>query len=54
MLENLNTILFDLKNKFIEILPNILTSIVVLGLGYLLARLIKYLVKRVIKHWSPG
>ena len=50
MAQDLNSILQHLRNEFVELIPNILISLVVLGLGYLVARLVKYLVIRFIKY----
>ncbi|MGB5818421.1 MAG: mechanosensitive ion channel domain-containing protein [Saonia sp.] len=50
MLKDIDTVLLDLKDGFLELVPNILISLLVLGIGYLLARFIKYLVKRSIKY----
>jgi len=52
MLEELKNILQHLKNEFLELVPNILISLVVLGIGYLVARLVKYLVIRLIDYIS--
>ena len=49
-MQELNNIFQNLKNEFLELIPNILTSLIVLGLGYLIARLVKYLVIKLIKH----
>jgi len=50
MIEELNNMLLRLKNEILELLPNILLSIVVIGIGYLVARLVKYLVVRLIGY----
>lgn len=50
MLQDLTTILQGLKDAFLELVPDIIISLVVLGIGYLLARLVKYLVIRFIKY----
>lgn len=50
MLKELNTILGNLKNQFLELIPNILISLILLGIGYLVARLIKFLIIRLINH----
>jgi len=50
MLEEMNTILGNLKNQFLELIPNILISLLILGIGYLVARLTKYLVIRLINY----
>ena len=50
MLNELNNLLLNLKERFIEIAPNLLTSILVIAIGYLLARLVKYLVQRIIQY----
>lgn len=50
MKQDLSAILRNLIDGFIELIPNILVSLLVLGLGYLLARLIKYLVVRLIAY----
>lgn len=49
-MQELNNIFQNLKNEFIELIPNILISLVVLGIGYLIARLAKYLVIRFINY----
>ena len=46
----MNTIFQNIKNEFLELIPNILMSLVVLGLGYLIARLVKYFVIRLINY----
>ena len=46
MIQHLNTILEELWNDFLALIPNILISLLVLGIGYLLAFLVKYLIKR--------
>ncbi|MGB5316879.1 MAG: mechanosensitive ion channel domain-containing protein [Robiginitalea sp.] len=46
----MNTILTNLKDEFLALIPNILISILVLGIGYLLARLVKYGVSRLIGY----
>jgi hypothetical protein len=50
MLNDLNAILQSLKDDLLELIPNILISVVVLGIGYLLARLVKYLMVRLIRY----
>jgi hypothetical protein len=50
MLNDLNTILHSLKEGLLELIPNILISLVVFGIGYLLARLVKYLMTRLIRY----
>lgn len=50
MIQDLNNIFQQLKTEFFELIPNILISLLVLGLGYLLARLVKYLVIRFINY----
>ena len=50
MIDNLNDILPKLKEQFLALVPNILISLLVLGIGYLLARLVKYLVVRFINY----
>ncbi len=50
MLEDLNNILQGLKEEFLELIPKIIISLVVLGIGYLLARLAKYLVRRFLRY----
>lgn len=49
-MQELNTIFRNLRNEFLELIPNILISLVVLGVGYLFARLVKYLVIRLINY----
>lgn len=49
-MQELNTIFQNIKNEFLELIPNILMSLVVLGLGYLIARLVKYFVIRLINY----
>ncbi len=48
MLNNLDQLFQNLLNRFVDLLPNILLSLLVLGLGYLLARFFKYLIKKLI------
>lgn len=50
MKQELNTLLGNLKNQFLELIPNILISLLILGVGYLIARLIKYFVIRLIDY----
>jgi len=50
MIKELNTILGNLKNQFLELIPNILISLLILVIGYLVARLIRFLVIRLINY----
>lgn len=50
MIQELNNILLGLKNGILELLPNIIISLVVIGIGYLVARLVKFLVIRLISY----
>lgn len=50
MMQEVNTLLQNLKNQFLELIPNILISLLVLGIGYGVARLTKYLVFRLINY----
>lgn len=50
MLNDLNNLFLSLKDQFVELLPNILLSLVVLGLGYLFAKMVKYLIKKAILY----
>lgn len=50
MMQEINTIFNNLKNDFLELIPNILISLFVLGIGYLIARLIKYAVTKFISY----
>ncbi|MGB5227068.1 MAG: mechanosensitive ion channel domain-containing protein [Eudoraea sp.] len=50
MTQEINTILRNLKDDFIALVPNILISILVLGIGYLIARLAKHLVIQLIEY----
>lgn len=50
MIEKLNNILQGLKTDLVDLIPNILISLVVLGIGYLIARLVKYLIIRLIQY----
>ncbi len=50
MHEDLQTILQRLKEEFVTLIPNIVISLVVLGIGYLLARVTKYLVRRFLHY----
>lgn len=49
-MKNIEDIIQNLKNQFLELVPNILISLLVLGIGYLIARLIKYLVIRLFRY----
>lgn len=49
-MQELKNIFQNLKNEFLELIPNILTSLIVLGIGYLIARLVKYLVIKLINY----
>jgi small-conductance mechanosensitive channel len=50
MIEDLNNILLQLKDELLELIPNILISLLVLGIGYLVARLVKYLISRLMTY----
>lgn len=46
----LNEMMENFKDKFLEYIPNILFSIVVLVIGYLVARLVKFLVVKFLRY----
>ncbi|WP_112379172.1 mechanosensitive ion channel family protein [Flagellimonas maritima] len=50
MMQEINIILSKLKNHFLELAPNIIISLLVLGSGYLIARLVKYIVIRFVNY----
>lgn len=50
MTKSLETTLENLKEEFLELLPSMITALVVLLVGYILARIIKYLAVRSIKY----
>jgi hypothetical protein len=50
MKEEFNKIVLDFRHELFELIPKILLALVVLGAGYLLARIIKYLVMRLIQY----
>lgn len=52
MLKELSNMLIGIKDQFLDLLPLVILSIFILGLGYLLARLAKYLVMRFVKYLS--
>ena len=52
MTEELLEILTKLWDQFLELLPQLIISLVVLGIGYLVARLVKYLAIRFVKYLS--
>ena len=52
MTEEINQILESLKRGFLELIPNILISLVVLGIGYIVARLLKSLVIGLFKNFA--
>ena len=52
MIEKLNNITTNIKDNFWDIFPNIITAIIILGIGYLLARLVKYLVRKMGKQFE--
>lgn len=49
-MEEIKVIFQRLKVEFLELIPNILISLVVLGIGYGIARLVKYLVVRFFRY----
>ncbi len=49
-MKELKSIFLNLKNDFLELIPNILISLFVLVIGYFLARLVKYLVIRLFHY----
>lgn len=52
MIEKLNKIITSFKENFWDLLPNIIMAIVVLGIGYLLARLAKYIIIKLGKRFG--
>jgi hypothetical protein len=50
MIEDLNKIVLDLKDGLLNLIPKIIIALIVLGIGYLVARLIKYLVIRLVNY----
>lgn len=49
MLEEFNRIALEFKEGFLNLLPKMITALVVLAVGYLLAYLVRYLVKRILR-----
>ncbi len=52
MIEKLNNITTSIKDNFWDIFPNIIMAIIILGIGYLLARLVKYLIRKMGKRFE--
>lgn len=52
MIEELNKIILGFRDDFVDLLPKLIIALVVLGIGYLLARLTKYLVIRLMNYIS--
>lgn len=50
MIEELSKIVAGFKDDFLDLLPKLIIALVVLGIGYLLARIIKYLVIRFVNY----
>lgn len=50
MIDDIQTILNEWRYEFLELIPKILTSLLVLVVGYIFARLVKYLVKRIVNY----
>lgn len=51
-MEKLNKIILDFKDNFWDLFPNILMALLVLGIGYLLARLTKFLIIKLGKRFG--
>jgi len=52
MQEELSKIFIGLRDGFLAFIPKLLLALLVLGLGYLLARLVKYLIIKFVNHVS--
>jgi len=52
VISEFTTIWSNLKDTFLAFFPKLLTAIIVLGIGYFLAKLVKYLIIRLIKYSS--
>ena len=52
MIEELNKIALNFKVQLLNFLPKIIIALVVLGFGYLLARIVKYLAIRLVNYTS--
>lgn len=52
MLKEVNEIILVFKDNLVALLPKLIIALVVLGIGYLLARLVKYLVIRLMRYIS--
>lgn len=52
LVADFNDIFYNLKDDFLRFVPNLLLSLVVLGLGYLLARLVKFLIIRLLNYFN--
>lgn len=50
MVEELNDIALGFKNNFLAFLPKMIIALAVLGVGYLLARLVKYLAVKLVNY----
>lgn len=50
LIQNFNDMMSDFKDKFLEFIPNIILSILLLALGYLIGRLLKFIVIKFIRY----
>lgn len=50
MLEELNKIALEYRDEFLKLIPKLIIALIVLGIGYLLARLVRYLVIRLVNY----
>ena len=50
MIEKLNDIIIGLKDDLLHLLPKIIMAIIIVGIGYLLGRFVKYLIIKLVRH----
>lgn len=50
MMQEINTILNEWKYELVELIPKLLMSLLVLTIGYIIARLVKYFVVRIVNY----
>lgn len=49
-MEKITKIIMSLKEDFWDLFPNIILALIVVGIGFLLARFVKYIIIRLVKH----
>lgn len=50
MIEELGIMAMAFKDQLVNLIPQVILSILVLGIGYILARLVKYLILRLVRY----